>query len=311
MLRWKSRAAAFLICFVIGLCMVLLCAALIRHLLSKRRSPKIESARTDCPSSGYFKQPEDVLAALKSNEVSARREMFRRLFLSPTIKTVYYDYERDLNYPERADRAQLRYVQMDEGSETEALLTFVRFEHPLALVFKKEACGWRLIAAFGSWLRFDDYPYDDWLSLPETINAGVHELLLRESAGDASSYQRKARVMKLIDGSFRQIAEITEETVNPVDGYERADWSDVKRRQASRYTFIQTKNDAPAHVEIEVTDEVVKYEGTRPSYSYWLETDGAWHALRKSWNERQASQIKLLGIRREYLVWSEQEKRFK
>ena len=54
--------------------------------------------------------------------------VFNQLLLRPDIATVYYDYERDINYPERADRARLQYVQLDDSPELEALLTFVRFE---------------------------------------------------------------------------------------------------------------------------------------------------------------------------------------
>ncbi len=310
MLRWKSRAAAFLICFAIGLATALLFAAIVTHHLSKRRSLETETAQPGCFEGVYFNRPEEVISALKSDDVSTRRDMFKTLFLSPTVKTIYYDYERDMNYPERADRARLEYVQLDEGSEPEAVITFYRFEHPLALIFKKESCGWRLIGALSSWLRFEDYPYDDWLSLPETIKRGVHELLLRESTGDAVSYVRKARLLKLIDGSLREVAEITEETIDPVDEYRNSDWSDVKRRGSCRYNFLQAKMGAPARIEIDVTDEVVKYQGARLAYNYWLETDGAWHTLKRNWNERESTQLKLLNRRRELLVWNEQEQRF-
>src|SRR5215813_13539831 len=97
------------------------------------------------PCIDYFNSPEEVLAALKSPEVSVRRNMLGELLLRPEVNTVYYDYERDLNYPERADRARLQYVQLDASPEPEALLTFVRFEHPVALVFKKKSCGWQLL----------------------------------------------------------------------------------------------------------------------------------------------------------------------
>ena len=116
--------------------------------------------------------------------------------------------------------------------------------------------------------------------------------------------------MKLINGSLEQIAEIAEETVNPVDDYRNQDWSDVRRRQASRYTFLQAKNAQPARIEIETVDEVVKYQGTMQTYTYWLETDGAWHALRKNWSERESTRIKFLGKRQEHLIWDEQRKRF-
>src|SRR5205085_11855620 len=126
--------AVCVVCFVIGLVAVLVCAAVINDFVSKHRPAEAQQAQTGCLVENYFNQPEEVLSALKSDEVSVRREMFRRLFLTPTIKTVYYDYERDLNYPERVDRARLEYVQLDEGSEMEALMTFDRFGHLVCLI---------------------------------------------------------------------------------------------------------------------------------------------------------------------------------
>ena len=47
--------------------------------------------------------------------------MFQRLFLRPRVATIYYDYERDLNYPERADRARLAQFER-EARERIAML---------------------------------------------------------------------------------------------------------------------------------------------------------------------------------------------
>ena len=83
-------------------------------------------------------------------------------------------------------------------------------------MFKKKSCGWRLLTAVSSWLRFEDYPYENWLTLAETIEPGVHQLLIRESYGDASSYIRKARLLRLNGDALTQIAEIEEESIQPV-----------------------------------------------------------------------------------------------
>src|SRR5215470_12424432 len=220
-MRWKSRAIAFTLCFAVGFA---LAAIAIRP-----------AAVPQCAD--YFNSPEEVLAALKSPEVSVRRNMLRRLLLRPDIATVYYDYERDLNYPERADRARLQYVQLDDSPEPEALLTFVRFEHPIALVFKQKSCGWQLLTAVSSWLRFEDYPYENWLSLPEAIKPGVHQLLIRDSHGDADSYVRQARLLRLNGDALTPVAELEEESIEPFRGYNGSDWSDVKRHRVSNIVF--------------------------------------------------------------------------
>ncbi|MEA2175972.1 MAG: hypothetical protein QOD00_3564, partial [Blastocatellia bacterium] len=128
MRRWKSRAASFAVCFVIGLMVAFIYSFIMGLFVSSKLDQERtgETSEPRCSPLEYFARPEELLSALKSDEVSVRRDVFRRLFLRPGVSTVYYDYERDLEYPERADRARLEYLNLDESSEDEALLTFVR-----------------------------------------------------------------------------------------------------------------------------------------------------------------------------------------
>jgi hypothetical protein len=292
-MRWKSRSIAFTLCFAIGFAVA---AIAIRW--------QSRPAVSRCATADYFNSPEEVLAALKSPEVAVRRNVLTRLLLRPDIATVYYDYERDLNYPERADRARLQYVQLDASPQPEALLTFVRFEHPIALVFKQESCGWQLMAAVSSWERFEDYPYDNWLSLPEAIEPGVHQLLIRDSHGDSTSYIRKARLLRLNGDALTPVAEIEEETIESVRGYNGTDWSDVKRHRVSNIVFQDSS------IRNEVTEEIIKLNGAAPRYSYWLETDGSWHARESNWSRRPATRVNVIGVATEVLRWNPQEGRF-
>lgn len=307
-MRWKSRIIAFIICFAIGF----LAAAIVAALLSRFSNKQNESPRTmsPCATSDYFNHPDEVLAALKNPEVNVRRTIFSRLLLRPDIGTVYYDYERDLNFPERADRARLQYIQLDDSPEEEALLTFVRLEHPAALVFKKQSCGWRLVSAISSWLRFEDYPYENWLRPVETIEPGIWQLLVRESHGDSTSYIRKVRVLRLTGDVLTQVAEIEEEAIEPLSGYDGPDWKDVKLHRFSRNLFMYEREGEGANIMSDVTTEVIKLNGAAPQYSYWLETDGSWHARESNWTRRAATQVKLVDISREFLDWNSQEGRF-
>ena len=302
-MRWKSRLTAFTICFVIGLAAALIIGVIVRRQRHRQRQTQI----TRCAIDDYFNRPEEVLAAIKSDEVDVRRAMFKRLLLRPEITTIYYDYERDLNYPERVDRARLEYVQLDDTSETEALLTFVRLEHPTALVFSRESCGWKLVGALSSWLRFEDYPYDNWLTLPATIKPGIHELLVRDSNGDATSYVRKARLLRLGHGRLAQIAEFDEVILEPVKEYVGYGWNDVKRKQSRNVTF--SPGDNPV-IQIETTTSFIKLRGSIPSYSYWSETDGVWHAAKRNWNARSARVIEVLSVSTQPLAWIASEGRF-
>jgi hypothetical protein len=305
-MRWKSRFIAFILCFAIGF----LVAAIVAGILSRNLNRQSRATTSPCATADYFNSPEEVLAALKSPEVELRRAIFHRLLLRPGVATVYYDYERDLHYPERADRAKLQYVQLDDSPQTEALLTFVRLEHPLALVFSKKSCGWQLVAALSSWLRFEDYPYENWLSLPQAIEPGIHQLLVRDSNGDSTSYLRKARLLRLNGDALTQIAEIEEEAIEPIGGYDGSDGNDVKRHRINKYSFLGGGAYQGATITNEVTDEIIKLNGAAPGYSYWLETDGSWHARQSNWNRRPATRVKLLNVTRQFLVWNSQEGRF-
>jgi hypothetical protein len=305
-MRWKSRLTSFAICFAIGLTVAVIVAAFLRH---RHHRPQPQLSR--CQADDYFDRPEEVLTAIKSDEVSVRREMFKRLLLRPEISTVYYDYERDLNYPERADRARLEYVQLDDTPETEAVLTFVRLEHPMALIFSRDSCGWKPVGALSSWLRFEDYPYDNWLTLPTAIKTGIHALLARESNGDRTSYIRKARLLRLDQGQLKQIAEFDEEILEPVEGYADRDWNDVKRKQSSKVTFFPDSAGEDAGMEIETVTSLIKLGGPIPSYSYWLETDGTWHTKKRNWNARSSQVLKVLKVKKEpWWFWNATTGRF-
>ena len=307
-MRWKSRLTAFTICFAIGLAAAFIVAGILSLLRQRHQQPQQQTQFTCCQADDYFNRPEEVLAAIKSDDVDVRRKMFKRLLLRPDISTVYYDYERDLNYPERTDRARLEYVQLDDTPDTEAVLTFVRLEHPTALIFSKESCGWKLVAALSSWLRFEDYPYENWLTLPMTIKRGIHELLVRESNGDATSYLRRARLLRLDHGHLTQVAGFAEEILEPVGDYEGHDWSDVKLKQSSDVTFAG--DSANPVIQIETTNSLIKLRGPIPSYSYWLETDGTWHARKRNWSARSSQVLKVASVTKEQLAWNASEGRF-
>ena len=305
-MRWKSRLTSFAICFAIGLA-----AAFIVAFMLRQRHHQPQRQLTRCQANDDFNQPEEVLTAIKSNEVSVRREMLKRLLLRPEISTVYYDYERDLNYPERADRARLEYVQLDDTPPMEAVLTFVRLEHPMALIFSKDSCGWKPVGALSSWLRFEDYPYDNWLTLPTTIKPGIHELLVRDSNGDATFYFRKARLLRLDRGHLSQIAEFDEEILEPVEGYADRDWNDVKQKESSNITFSPASANENPTIQIETTTSLIKLRGPIPTYSYWLETDGTWHTKQRNWSARSSQLLKTVNITKEpWLVWNATAGRF-
>jgi hypothetical protein len=316
--RYKWRAAAYALGFVAGLLLVSAYVMLPR--LSAPRLAKTDSAavarKAPCTSGDekeagdLFSSPDEVVAALKSEDVGVRREVFARLFLRPGITTAFYDFERDRDYPERAEDARAQFVNLDDSPEDEAVITFVRTDSPVAVVLKRGACGWRSVAAVSAWLRFEDYPYFDWLELPEAIRMGQHALLVRDSTGDATRYTRRARLLRLVGDHLEQVAEVEEEAIEPVEGYAGADWPQVKRRHEASYAFTPQSSDSPARLRVEYKSELVRYSGVEPLNVFWHEGDGVWHQARRHWRTRVFTIIKTEPSVEEEFAWSEQKSRF-
>lgn len=313
MLNWKSRLLAFATGFGLGLALFLSVSFVVglfawnRQTTTPRREPAVQNA---CGAGLGFASPEEVLAALKHQDVLVRREAFERLFLRPGAAAVYYDYERDRSYPERAERAAVKYLNLDEHDGDEALVTFVRYENPAALILRKDECGWSLAGALSSWLRSEDYPYQDWLETPERAAGGTHDMVVRESSGDATRYARNARVLRLTGGALTEVASFTEESIRPVEGYRGADWNNVKLREATRYAFRQESNGLPERIRLETQEEVIIYSGAPKTYTYWLEADGAWHTARMHWRARASVPLRVVGQRTRALIWDDGRQRF-
>ena len=310
--NWKLSLLAFVTGLGLGL-VLFLCVSFVVGLFSSQRqtTTRRESAGVPtCDPGRGFASPEEIVAALTHGDVTVRRDAFDRLLLRPGAVTNFFDYERDRGYPERAERAGVKYVNLDGGGGDEAVLTFVRYENPAALILKKDGCVWSLAAALSSWLRFDDYPYESWLETPGTGPGGAHDILLRESTGDATRYARNVRLLRLTGGPLAEVASFTEESIRPVKGYRGADWADVKVREATRYSFLPPADGRPPRLRLETVEEVVKYSGEPPAYTFWLEVDGAWHTAVRHWKARASGRVRLLGERTRDLVWDDRLNRF-
>jgi hypothetical protein len=301
-MRWKSRVTALFIGFVVGVAIVFVFSFLMSFFENKTQDIQ-STPPVKCEAS--FKSIDEIIAALKSDDVSVRRGVHRKLFVRPALQTTYFDYERDNEYPERAENVSWQLAQLNDG-KAEAVIRFARLENPIAVVLREDDCGWFVIAVFSSWLRFDDYPSNDWFELKETIERGVFEILLRESTGDAVSYVRKVRVLKLIGDHFKQIAEVEEERIQPFENYYGKDWSNVKLISQSKLDF-----ENPGRIKINTTEEQIKFEGEPSSQLFFSETDGTWHAKRKHWRTRNFKQMKLIEKKTGVMVWDNKSFEFR
>src|SRR2546423_5915771 len=311
--RRKGRLSAFALSFAVGLLLAVVCRVVVGLFVHHAKTSTADTRALQspaCPPDESFASPDEVLAALSSVDVGVRREIFRRLFLRPGVETSYYDYERDKDFPERAEGARLQLVNLDDSPGKEAVITFVRNDSPVAVVLKRCACGWKTVAAISSWLRFEDYPYADWIELPEAIRLSMHVIVVRDSTGDATRYTRRARVLSLVGERLEQVAEVEEELIAPVEGYAGADWAEVKRRRSGVLAFAPPSGGSPARLRVEYRDEVVRFNGVEPLNVYWREGDGVWHQARRHWRSRQCEVLKPAAVSEEQFVWSEQKNRF-
>jgi hypothetical protein len=311
--RYKGRLSVFALSFVVGVMLALAFKVLLISFVDRVRArvPVNAPSTGACAAGNAFASPEEIAGALRSDDVSVRRETFRRLSLLPNLLTAYYDFERDVDFPARAEEVKLRRANLDDSPEEEAVVTFVRGASPAAIVLKRGDCGWKIVAVVSAWLRFEDYPYADWLELPEAITPGRHVLVVRDSTGDATRYTRRARVLSLAGDHLEQVAEVEEESIAPVEGYAGADWAEVKRRRAVTFSFTTSRTAGEeARLHVERREEVVRYSGVEPLNVYWSESDGVWHQARRHWRTRQFEVTKPAVVSEEQFVWSEEKNRF-
>jgi len=310
--KLKGRLAAFALSFALGLLVAAACRLLAARLLKAEKGAVavVQLEAPGCAPGETFDSPSELLEALRSTEVGVRAEAFRRLFLRPGVTTAHYDFERDRDFPEPVDRARLRLVNLDESPEPEAVVTFVRTDSPAAVVLKRCESGWRAAAVVSAWLRYEDYPYEDWLETVEALRPGRHVLVVRDSNGDATSYTRRARVLRLADGGLEELAEVEEERIEPFENYVGVDWPNVKRRRTGGVHFTQQSGDKPARLRVAYRQELIKYTGASAPNVFWREADGVWHQSRRHWRARNHESMGQVLYGEEQFVWSEQKQRF-
>ena len=310
--RLKGRLAAFALSFAAGLLVAAACRLAAGLLLKgeKAGEPVVNLRAHGCAPGETFDSPSDLLEALRSGDAGVRAEAFRRLFLRPGLTTAHYDFERDKDFPEPVDRARLRLANLDDSPEAEALVTFVRTDSPVAVVLKRCESGWRAAAVLSAWLRYEDYPYEDWVETVEAMRPHQHVLLVRDSAGDATRYTRRARVLRLAEGGLEELAEVEEERIEPFENYVGVDWQSAKRRRTASLHFTQQSAGKPARLRVSYRQEMIKYTGAYPSNVYWREADGVWHQARRHWRARNHELLGEVSFGEERFVWSEQKRRF-
>lgn len=307
--KLKVKLLAFQTALALGLLLVFAWGIALRHSApaGKQAAARPPANPDDCRSADTLLAPEDVLARIQSEEVSVRRDIFRRLYVRPEIQTAFYDYERDRDFPERVEQARLQLVNLDATPEAEAVISFVRLECPVAIVLKRKPCGWQVVGVLSAWMRFEDYPYADWLEVSEVVRRGEYALVVHDSDGNATFYMRRALVYRLVGERLEQIARIEEEHLTRPEGLLGNDWSGVRRRETRSYIFSPATWDAPATYSVEYRDELIKFTGSVPTGISWRETDGVWQERSRHWRMRECQVLETSAVKSERFIWDERK----
>lgn len=289
MQTWKMRLIGCIAGFSIGWLMFVLYQTLAGFFTFNSPQPQ-PHPRVVIPHSENsrvcFSNPEVIISAIKSDDVAIRREMYCKLRSFPPHQTVYYTYDRDEQFPEKAERIDLEYLNLDSSQEDEAVISFLKSETPMVVVLKKQSCGWDVMATLRLPFVSGDFFSESWIAFPCLIENGIHEILVRESSTDATHYVRTVHILKLMDGRLQSILEFEEESLESKPDYVGPDWSDCKQKKLTDYFTSSDAQGNTRFLDLKTTVETVHFHGAVPVYTYWKESDQTLHSLKIHWRKR-------------------------
>lgn len=302
---WKgfySRIFAFTFCFMLGSLLAILFIKTPDRLKTVIKEPvKLEntSFRKAYPS------PEHIVSLITHPEPIIRRGIYQELFLRPKKDNIYYDYQRDIEYPERADNVKLEYVKLDKISET-AVIKFVHLGNPSAIILQKQINGWVVIDCLSSWEKSFDNNLDSWLQTVSLIEPNIYEILVREVITDASSYHSQLSIFKLINNQLKKVGELPELVVKQHPN-NKEDWADIKNLTVTTY---QKPNSSNPNFLLNIKQEIIHYIGEVPEYIYWSDIDNSWHTAKQHWHNRAYKVLEVIDQKEVVLRWNSEKQYF-
>ncbi len=309
-LKWfYPRLLTFSICFTLGTLAVVIVFSPSSSKETNLSSQLIVNQQVAKQSEQSFKtypSPEFIIEQITSNEPIIRRNIYKELFLKPTKTTTYYDFERDLDYPERADNVKLNYVNLNKYSPKEAIITFNHLRVHTAIVMQKQQAGWIVIETLSALEQMPDTKLEDWLQPISLVETNVSELLLKKVTGDNSSYYSEFGILKLINGQLVQVGTIPIETIKPQIN-NLPNWQNIKSLNSTTYQ-ISTK--LPTTITLRSTRSIVEYNNTIPQYSYWSDIDNSTHTYKGSWHNSSYKMLNFIEQHQNVLEWDNQQQRF-
>lgn len=304
---WKwfyPRLLTFSICFTLGVIAVLimLSSTTKQVNLSSSTKPIVEQSQLV----KTYQNPEYIIKLITSSEPIIRRNIYKELFLAPKKTNIYYDYQRDLEYPERADNVNLQYVNLDKDNKKEAIITFNHLRTPTAIIMQKQNEGWIVVDTLSALGQMADTKLEDWLQTVSLIEPNSCELLIKKAAEDNSSYHSEFHILKLINGQLAKVGVIPIEDIQPYLN-NQSNWQDIKHLTKTTYKI---STNLLATITLSTNDSIVEYDGTIPKYTHWSDIDNSTHAYNGNWYNRSYHVLYFHEDRQNILEWDSQQQKF-
>lgn len=297
-----SRLFAFTFCFMLGsLIAILIVQTPDKLQISSKELVNVQNITVK----KAYPSPEHIISLITHPEPIIRRGIYGELFLRPNKDNIYYDYQRDVEYPERADNVKLEYVKLDKISET-AIIKFVHLGNPSAIILQKQINGWVVIDCFSSWEKSFDKNLDNWLQTISLIEPDIYEILVREVTTDASSYHSQLTIFKLVNNQLKKVGELPELVVKQHPN-NKENWADIKNLTITSY---QKPNSSNPNFLLNIKQEIIQYIGEVPEYIYWSDVDNSWHTAKQHWHNRPYKVLEVVGQKEVVLQWSSEKQYF-
>lgn len=310
--------ALFMIVLLMGGLGVLVGSLLTQYYAESSAKPITSTVKSRYCDGTEFTNPQEVIQGLSNPELQLRQAMCHRLFRRPAGTNIYFDYQRNFDYPEPATDATLTYINLDEDPKKEAIIKLTYWCTPLAIVMQQDLCGWHVVAILSPWLGqgFKDTLDQDWLVPVSLINPQSNELLLKQSWGDNLTYQRRLLILKLIQGQLVKVGELEDCTIKPVNHYSEKGWPNTKTYRWATYDFqnstYKSLNSITytilGSITYTINEETVEYANVTPAENYQSALNGC--LVTDHWRNRYKITQRKLPSLTSILEWDALQQRF-
>ncbi|MBI4851233.1 MAG: hypothetical protein HY819_05345 [Acidobacteria bacterium] len=310
-----SRLLAFSLSFSFGLVLVILIANLLTSLSTPtsvpviKKMPREQEAKEQQMAIKTYPSPEYVISLITHNEPAIRRAIYKEIFLRPNKDSIYYDYLRDLDFPERADNVKLDYVKLDKEHSRAAIIKFLHLANPTIIVMQKvEENQWIVLDILSTREKF--YSDEDWAYTVSLVEPGIYEILINQATSDTTSYESQFIIFKLINNKLVKVGVLlqTKFIATPSQKLDK-DWLN-KAEILERYqSHLQIAYSPKPTLKIDTYKSIVKLTGLKET-KRWSDIDLCWHISELAPHNRRYETLNFISYSQSFLVWDSQLQRF-